>query len=170
MSGDSRLRVGDLLAALVDGGVDFLVVGGIAVQAHGHARTTKDLDVLVRRDPQNYERLAGVMDVIDAAPTALELTGFLTLDPRDPVDLARAGMLAVTTPAGRLDILNRATGADAFDAMRSRALMLELHGRAIPVVDLDDLIAMKRAAGREQDRRDIAALIEACGERRPPGA
>ncbi|MBJ7519171.1 MAG: nucleotidyl transferase AbiEii/AbiGii toxin family protein [Solirubrobacteraceae bacterium] len=169
MSSDARLSVGDLLTALIDGDVDFLVVGGIAVQAHGHARTTKDLDVLVRRDPQNYERLAAVMDVIHAAETAEELTGFLTLDPRDPVDLARAGMLAVSTPAGRIDILNRAAGADEFDAMRSRALMLDLQGRAVPVVDLDDLIAMKRAAGREQDRRDIAALIEAAGERPPPG-
>lgn len=160
MTSGSPPTPADLLTTLVDGGVDFLIVGGVAVQAHGHPRTTKDLDILVRRDPENYKRLAAVLDELGAAPTAEELTGFLTLDPRDPVGLARAGMLAVTTPAGRLDVLNRAKGADEFDALRSRAIDLDFRGRTVSAVGLDDLLSMKRAAGREQDRRDIAALTQ----------
>lgn len=130
MTTPQPLSAADLLVALVDGGVDFLVVGGVAVQAHGHPRTTKDLDVLVRRSPENYERLAGVLDHLGVDDTAQELTGFQTLD----------------------------SGAAEFDAMNARALVLPFRGREVRTVGLDDLLAMKRAAGREQDRRDIAAL------------
>lgn len=89
-----------------------------------------------------------------------------TRGPLDPVDLAGAGMLAVSTAAGRLDALNRAQGADEFDALSSRALRLQFRGREVLAVGLDDLIAMKRAAGREQDRRDIAALARVNDRRR----
>jgi hypothetical protein len=66
-----------------------------------------------------------------------------------------------STRAGRLDVLDLETMAGvpgSFDTLRSRALVVNLDGIEIPVAGLDDLIRMKRTAGRPQDLIDVGAL------------
>jgi predicted nucleotidyltransferase len=141
---DRRLRAGEILEALARGGVEFVVVGGIAVQAHGYIRSTRDVDIVSSPTPAAAGRLCQALSALGAEEVGRteHLTRF-------------------ETRAGRLDVidLEEAAGATrSFEEFRSRALVVNLDGVEIPVAGLDDLVRMKRAAGRPHDLADIGAL------------
>ena len=152
-----RLNARALFSVLDEHRVDYLVVGAFAVQAHGFRRGTVDLDIVPRPDLANLSRLGEALVAIGAGV-------FRTARPvnvADPHLLQRASLVPLMTDHGRLDILNVAStpGLTAdYGALRERALSIELDGVRLAVVGLDDLIRMKRAAGREQDLADIRAL------------
>jgi predicted nucleotidyltransferase len=154
---DRPLRAGDLLRALVAGGVEFVVVGGIAVQAHGYIRGTADVDVVPRPTLVNLSRLAEVLVALEAQP----IRPTARMNVSDPHLLRRAPLVPLLTQDGRLDLIDieHLPGAPrTFDELRARALVVNLDGAEIPVAGLDDLVRMKRAAGRPQDLMDIGAL------------
>lgn len=143
-----------MLATLHRHGVDYTVIGGVAVQVHGHRRTTKDLDVIASPDRQNLARLAAGLAALHARPRDVP-GGAPTAD-----HLAAAPVVSpLTTDHGELHILRDVPGAPAYADLRARALVIELDGIAVPCAGLDDLVAMKRASGRPADVRDIAALL-----------
>jgi hypothetical protein len=146
-----------ILLALAEHGVEFVVVGGVAVQAHGHGRSTRDLDVMPRPDLVNLSRLGESL----AALGARLLRADHPVDVTDPHLLKRAPILALVTAYGRLDLLNVALTQGAprsYDELRARALETKIDGRTVAVAGLDDLIRMKRTAGRDVDLEDIGAL------------
>jgi hypothetical protein len=147
----------EIFAALYRHGVDYVAIGGIAANAHGSRRLTLDVDIIPAPQESNYERLAAALDELGAPATAVD-SDFCDLDPRDSFDLARATILKLPTAAGDLDVLNGALGAAPYGDLRERAIEVEVRGTPVRVVSLDDLIAMKRAAGRPRDLRDIADL------------
>lgn len=140
-----------ILRALADHRVDFIVIGGLAVQAHGHTRTTQDLDLVPERSPANLERLR----------TALEQLGARRVGARraEPVRLPSSGIIELETDAGGVDVHLDPPGAASYEELRSRALRLNV-GTDVLVAGRDDLIAMKRASGRPIDRGDILALTD----------
>ena len=145
-----------ILRCLADHGVDYLLIGGLAVQAHGHVRTTQDADVLPAPERANLDRLASTLAELNARPS-----GGGTFPRRAVLDgaaIEAADVLALDTDAGAVDVHRAPPGATSFAAMRKRALELEVAGTRVAVVGLDDLIAMKRAAGRPLDRGDVIAL------------
>jgi uncharacterized nucleotidyltransferase DUF6036 len=147
----------EILLALTDHGVDFVVVGGVAVQAHGHMRSTLDLDVIPRPDVLNLSRLSEGL----AALEARLLRSDEPIDVGDPHVLRRAPLLPLLTRHGRLDLLNLASTAGApstYDELRGRAVEAEINGQTVAIAGLDDLIRMKRATGRDLDLDDIGAL------------
>ena len=157
------LRTGEILRALVEKRVDFVVVGGVAVQAHGYLRATADLDVVPRPTLLNLSRLAEALTELDAEGWRVRLPVAVT----DPQLLKAAPMIPLTTRDGRLDLLNIAHTAGApasYDDLRERALVVELDGLEIAIAGLDDLIRMKRAAGRPHDLTDIASLTRSDDE------
>lgn len=146
-----------ILELLARFGVEFVIVGGVAVQAHGYLRATGDLDVIPRPSVLNLARLAEALADLEAEVWQATRP----VDVTDPHLLLRAPMVPLVTRYGRLDLLNIAhtSGAPAsYDDLVSRALKVEIDGQELAVAGLDDLIRMKRAAGREQDLMDIAAL------------
>jgi predicted nucleotidyltransferase len=146
----------EMLRVLSSHGVDFVVIGGIAVQAHGYIRFTKDLDVIVRPTTLNATRLSEALMQLDAE---LRVDGALKLG--DPNQLRRAPLIPVMTRAGAMDIVNveHVAGAPrSYDSLREAALVIDLHGTLVAMAGLSDLIRMKRAAGRDQDLMDIEAL------------
>ena len=150
----AALDLSALLATLHRHGVDYTVIGGVAVQVHGHRRTTKDLDVIASPDRENLERLAAALGELNARPRDLP-GGSPTAE-----HLATAPIVPpLTTDHGELHILRGVRGAPDYADLRARALVIELDGVAVPCAGLDDLIAMKRASGRPSDERDIAALL-----------
>lgn len=152
------LHLGGLLATLHRHGVDYTVIGGVAVQVHGHRRTTKDLDVVARPDRDNLERLASALAELDARPR--DLPGGVP----DVQQLAAAPVVPpLTTACGELHILRDVPGAPGYADLRARALVVELDGLPVAFAGLDDLISMKRASGRPADERDIAALLAGAG-------
>lgn len=148
------LDLRQLLATLDRHAVDYTIIGGVAVQVHGHRRTTKDLDVIPAPDDDNLPRLAAALAELDARPRDIPGAPIPTTE-----QLASAAIVPpLTTRHGELHILHDVPGAPPYPDLRARALVIELDGIALAIAGLDDLIAMKRASGRPADIRDIAVL------------
>jgi hypothetical protein len=154
-----------LLAALDEGGVEFVVIGGMAATVHGSAHVTVDLDIVYRRTADNIARLAAAL-----APLTPYLRGAPPGLPfRFDADTIRRGLnFTLTTTAGDLDCLGHATGDGTYDALLPRSCVLPVYGRPCRFVDLETLIHLKRAAGRPKDLERIAELEALRGEK-PPG-
>jgi predicted nucleotidyltransferase len=153
----------EILRVLAAYRVDFVVIGGIAVQAHGYIRWTKDLDVIVKPTALNFSRLSEALRELEA-----ELRGSGTLKLTDPHQLRRAPLIPVMTTAGPLDVVSVQHVAGpprSYDGLRQAALVVELSGSEVAVAGLSDLIRMKRAAGREHDLADIEALTRRADDR-----
>ena len=148
------LAVGELLRALTYGGVDFVVIGGVAAVLHGSPRNTFDLDVIVARDPENLAALGVVLQRLDARLRGVEDVDFIA----DARSLRQAEILTLVTNAGALDVLAAPAGAPAYDALRERARVADVGGFEVRIASIADLIAMKRATGRPKDLDDIATL------------
>jgi hypothetical protein len=145
-----------IFATLAAHRVEYVVVGGIAVQVHGHVRMTNDVDLIPSPTPENLERLAAALTALEARvlnPGSEHLT-------IDAQMLPRATLWQLSTSHGDIDVLLAAPGAAPFPQLRERALVIALGDRPIPIAGRDDLIRMKRAAGRPVDLADIAALTE----------
>ena len=160
MDRETPLDAERILRALADHAVDYVIVGGLAVQAHGHVRTTVDIDVYPRPDPANLARLAGALKDLDAEVLNAGGEG-VTID---AAMLPRATLLQFATRHGAIDVLHDARGAPPYDQLRGRALEVRLGEMTLAIAGRDDLISMKRASARPVDLDDLAALTEPGGE------
>ena len=158
MSSLPDLQAAPLLRRLADAGVDFLVIGGVAVFFQGYARFTKDLDIVYATNAANLERLGEVLVALGA-----KLRGIAEDVPfvPDARTLKRTAILTLDTPLGGIDLLVDPDGADRYEAMRERSDVVDLDGVEFRIVSVEDLLSMKRAAGRPQDVADIDALLTA---------
>jgi predicted nucleotidyltransferase len=145
-----------LLRRLAEAGIDFLVIGGVAVAVQGYIRTTKDLDITYATNAANLERLGHLLVELGARLRGIDEDVPFVPDART---LRRTMLLALDTSAGALDLLVDPDGAASYEEMRSRADVVDVDGAEIRVVAIDDLLSMKRAAGRPQDIADIDALL-----------
>jgi hypothetical protein len=153
---DRAFDAEEILRVLTAHSVDFVVIGGVAVQGHGYIRGTHDIDIIVRPASLNLSRLSEALAGLEAE---LRVPGTLKLT--DPHQLRQAPHIPVITRAGPLDIVNveHVAGAPrSYDALKDAALIVELSGFDVAIAGLSDLIRMKRAAGRDQDLMDIEAL------------
>jgi predicted nucleotidyltransferase len=143
-----KFSPGALLRQLVDGNVDFVVIGGVAAVAHGSVTFTQDLDISYAPDEANLDRLGSVL--VAAGATLRGVTDDVPFIP-DGRTLRRTRVLTLDTPLGMIDLLAQADGSPVYEQLRGRAIETELAGVKVPVASLDDLIAMKKAAGRPKD-------------------
>lgn len=155
------LDVQRLFDALARHGVDYVVIGGVATQVHGHRRTTMDLDVTPNPDLENMRRLAAALQELEAQPVDPDLAqGEISV-----TDSERLAVAAIVPPLrtrhGQVHVLKEPKGGRDFRQLREAALAIEIDGIEVAIVSLDDLIRMKRAAGRPADLEDIAALTAA---------
>ncbi|MFN3650223.1 MAG: hypothetical protein ACK47B_11645 [Armatimonadota bacterium] len=144
-----------LLRVLVDGGVEFILVGGVAATVHGAVRLTEDLDIVYRRTPENLERLAaavgGLHPYLRGMPPGLPFT----LDVRT----LRHGLnFTLTTDLGALDLLGEITGGGGYESLFPTTHEITLYGLPCRVLSLPRLIEVKRAAGRPKDLEALAEL------------
>lgn len=144
-----------LLKRLVAHGVDFVVVGGIAMVGHGSARLTRDLDLAYATDPANLEALGRALVELGARLRGVDEEVPFVPDART---LRRTTILTLDSPDGRIDLLARPAGVPAYEQLRSRADRVTIDGIAVLIASLDDLEAMKRAAGRPIDRIDLEEI------------
>jgi predicted nucleotidyltransferase len=153
---DRPFEADEILRTLSEHGVDFVVIGGLAVQVHGYLRGTKDIDIVVRPSSLNLSRLSEALADLKAEPRAAA-----TITLTDPHQLRRAPLVPIMTKAGPLDLVNidHLAGAPAsYDSLRNSALTVELAAAEVAFAGLSDLIRMKRAVGRPHDLADIEAL------------
>jgi predicted nucleotidyltransferase len=156
-----------ILRALNEAETRYLIVGGIAVVAHGYVRYTADLDIVLQLEPENVLR----------AMHALEAIGYRPLVPVKGEDFANAALrrtwveeknmlvfqvMALDRPDTRLDIF--VEEPFSFTEEYQRAKWDEIAGIRVPILRYDELIRMKRAAGRPKDLADVAELELIFGE------
>ena len=151
-----------LLRALVGSGVDFILVGGLAARAHGAARSTQDVDVVYARSASNLERVQRALSehapYLRGAPPGLPF--------RWDAETLNAGLnFTLTTDLGAIDLLGDIPGGGGYDELLPFTVPLDLFGLPCRCLDLNTLIATKRAAGRPRDFEAIAEL-EALREER----
>jgi len=146
----------ELLRRLVSADVEFVVVGGLAVGAWGVVRGTKDVDIVVSSDPGNLKRLAEV--AVAAGGHVQQGEAMLGTPISIASALAGGEQVAIETELGRLDVIQGLDGVPGYDALRSRAKQTEILGVTVAVCALEDLKAMKRAAGRTRDLADLEDL------------
>jgi predicted nucleotidyltransferase len=144
-----------LLASLVSNGVDFVVIGGLAAVAHGSRRMTRDIDIVVRPENDNLTRLEATLAELKAVQLVAD-GGQQPITPADVATVALGTTLHTRSPAGMLDVVGAPIGAAPYPELRARSVMIRIGDVDVPVSGLDDLIAMKRAAGRPLDLQDIA--------------
>jgi predicted nucleotidyltransferase len=144
-----------LLKPLVETGVDFVVIGGIAVVLHGSGRITRDLDIVFAPDDANLEALGRVLTDVDARLRGVEEEVPFVPEGRT---LQGVQLLTLNTSHGWFDVHRSVDGAPPYEQLRRRAERMDVGGFSVLVAGVDDLIAMKRAAGRPVDLTDIEAL------------
>jgi hypothetical protein len=144
-----------LLKRLVAHGVDFVVVGGIAMVGHGSARVTQDLDVCYATDAGNLEALAAAMGDLGAKLRGVEED--VPFVP-DAGALRRTTILTLDTTDGPIDLLVRPAGSPDYQTLRAGAERATLDGVAVLIASLDDLERMKRASGRPKDQLDLEEI------------
>ncbi len=142
------LDAGRILERLTARGVDFVIIGGIALVLHGSASTTHDLDICFATDDANLSALGkALMDLNAKLRGVADDVPFVP----DGATLRRIEVLTLSTDAGNLDVLANPAGAPRYATLRRHAERLELDGFAILAASVEDLIAMKTAAGRPKD-------------------
>lgn len=143
-----------LLGVLVRNEVAFVVVGGVAVGAHGFARMTLDLDLVPDPEQGNLERLVTALSQMGAT-----IPSGARFDPaRHAMALRRGQNATLATDRGGLDIVQRLEGVPPYSRLREQAVATYVGEVAILVCSLGHLRAMKSVAGRPQDLADLARL------------
>jgi hypothetical protein len=136
-------------------GVRFVLIGGLGGRLHGSPTVTNDTDICYERSPDNLERLAAALRALKVTlrGTPADLPFRL-----DAPTLAAGDHFTFSTTAGNLDCLGTPAGTRGFDELDRRATAYEVEGLEVRVASIEDLIAMKRAAGRPKDLIEVEVL------------
>lgn len=156
MSGEPAFAPEQLVAALNGAGCFYVVVGGLAVGAHGVVRATRDMDIVCAPRPENMDRVADCLVALGARhPVEGTLSG---------TSLSRPASFKLHTRHGDVQVLNRLSGVPPFEELDAERILVRVSADALaPVCSLEHLRAMKRAAGRPRDLADLAELDELHG-------
>lgn len=145
----------EILALLRTGGVEFIVIGGVAAAARGAARATYDVDVVYRRTTENLNRIVETLEdhtpYPRGAPPGLP---FLW----DAKTLRQGLNFTLITDLGDLDLLGEIPGGQ-YDDLLPHSEEISVLGVQCHCLKLDKLIEVKRAAGRPKDFEAIAELL-----------
>jgi predicted nucleotidyltransferase len=154
LTGDS-LRLRELLERLVGAEIRFVLVGGLAVNAWGYLRATRDVDVVPDPDPVNLSRLdellrelGGKVEVGGRPLTSDAITTFLRTGDR----------ALVRTDLGQVDILQGLPQVPPYSKLEAEAVDVDVDGLNLRVCSLRHLLEMKRVSDRPRDRDDLEAL------------
>lgn len=166
---DSRLRgnegasmkLAELLQSLSEGQVQYVLVGGIAVQLHGYMRSTFDVDLVLAMDDGNLVRFIEVAKQFGLKPSIPVPIDSLRSAEQIDQWYREKGMLAFVlrepqTGGGVVDVLVRPEVP--FEKLMENAVAGQMSGLQVWIASIDDLLTMKRIAGRPKDRLDIEAL------------
>ena len=144
-----------VIASLAGEGVDYVIIGGLALVAHGSSRVTVDLDLCYSRTPENIARLARAL-----RPLSPRLRDF---PPELPFfwddQTLRTGLnFTLTSDAGDVDLLGEVAGVGSYAEALARSVSVSLYGFPVAILSLDALESAKRAAGRAKDLLDLGEI------------
>lgn len=141
----------DLLKRITEAKVDFILVGGYAVNFHGYGRATGDIDLLVRPDNPNFAKLFDVLEEMGFNKDDLAI-----LRKRD---YTKVSAFHFWEPPLRVDVLSHISGVKYEDAALGKQFG-NFEGLKVPFLHINHLIAAKTATGRPQDKADVEILQE----------
>lgn len=144
-----------ILQTLARHKVQFVLIGGQAAIAHGSPSVTFDLDICYQRSPQNFERLASALKERNARLREVEDDLLFILDPKT---IEMGDHFTFETDAGSFDCLGTLSGVNGYEELATAASPVDFDGLRVLVASLDDLIRMKRAAGRPKDLIEVEVL------------
>jgi hypothetical protein len=137
----------DILRALADENVRFILVGAYALAAHGYPRATMDIDIWVMPSPDNADAVLRALHTFGAPIYNLTKE-----------DLEKDGTIfQIGVAPRRIDIITALTGLKFEDAYRN-SVLVNIDGIEIHIPSIGDLIINKRATGRTKDLADAEAL------------
>jgi hypothetical protein len=148
-------RLDGIVQLLHRGGIKSILIGGIAAAAHGSPRVTQDVEVVYDRSVENLRRIAETLAAahpyLRGAPPGLPF--------RLDVATLNSGLnFTLTTDLGPLDLLGEVAGGGRYEDLSAHCVEAEVFGVQCKVLDLDTLIATKKAAGRPKDYEAVAEL------------
>ena len=144
----------DLLKALNDEGVKFVVVGGFAMMIYGASAVTYDLDLAIALDDENGAALVRALEPFHPFPPQFGSAENFVWDNRSLV----GPVMSLVTSAGHIDILRTLPEVDHFDGLYERSVVRRIGGIDLQIASVDDLILMKQAASRPKDQEHIHQL------------
>lgn len=146
----------DAIETLLEHKVRFVLIGGIAARLQGSTSITEDVDVCYARDDRNLERMAGALRSLHARLRGAPKDVPFQLDEKT---LKMGDSFTFLTDAGSLDILGHPSGVPGgYEELERAADLIQLAGLQVKVASIDDLIRMKRAAGRPKDLIEVEVL------------
>ena len=146
-----------LVRVLAEHGVEYVMVGALAARLQGFPRMTADLDITPSEAPENLERLASALRVLDARVFTDGIPEGLTFD-CSARTLANGRLWNLVTDSGRLDVVFVPAGTDGYPDLRASAVTFEAFGVRLEVAVLQDILRSKEASDRPQDRQDVAVI------------
>jgi predicted nucleotidyltransferase len=149
------IRLRGLLARLVEADVRFVLVGGLAVNAWGYLRATRDVDFVPDPDPENLVRLNALLRDLGGK---VDVDGKLLDGSAISTFLRTGDRTLVATELGQVDVLQGLPQVPPFAVLEEKAKDVDLDGLVVRVCSLEHLIQMKRSSERARDREDLAAL------------
>jgi predicted nucleotidyltransferase len=155
------MNVEAAIQALVDAGVEFVIIGGWSAILNGSVYATNDLDICFARNSENLRRLARALAPYH--PRLRDLPKGLPFV-WDQATLRNGTVFTLDTDLGKIDLLAEVAGLGTFDEMTAGSIVAEAFGRQVRTLDLKSLIKAKRAAGRDKDLMvlpELESLLEA---------
>ena len=147
--------------ALVDGGVDFVIIGGWSAILHGSSSVTNDLDICYSRSSDNLKRV--VVALTSFHPRLRDMPQNLPFV-WDQATLRNAAIFTLSTDLGAIDLLAEVGGVGGFEEVKANSVLVRAFERDVWTLDLPALIRAKRAAGRAKDLQvlpELEGLLEA---------
>lgn len=158
-------RPAEILTALEQHQVEYVVIGAIAALAHGAPYGTRDIDITPKTDRANLQRLSKALTDLDARIRIVDDEEAPTLQfAHDAAFLEHQAILNVATRAGNLDICLVPAGTSGYTDLRRDAVRIEILGQRPRVASLADVIRSKEAANRPKDQVTLPLLREMLGQ------
>ncbi len=147
-----------IIETLLEGGVEFVIIGGVAAIAHGVQRTTRDVDVLIEPSEENRRRAISALVGLGAEEFLPATKRWVAVSERADPDWLLREPRFFDSVAGAIDICNAIEGVPEWAVAHPHSIEVEAFGKRFLVLDKDTLIRSKLAAGRDKDRADVTEL------------
>jgi len=146
----------EVLLGLLEAGVDFILVGGLAAVIQGAPVTTMDVDIVHRQSAGNIERLLSFLKSVEAVFRRLDDK---QIEPKER-DLSGKGHLLLVTRVGPLDVLAVIEGGRSYDDLLQHTVDIDFRGHTLRVLDLETLIELKKGSTDPKDKQRLPVLKE----------
>ena len=152
----TSVNLGAILEGLIEAGIDFILVGGLAAVVQGAPVTTMDVDIVHNQSPENIAKLLSFLKSIDAFHRRPDDK---VIEPKEG-DISGMGHALFTTQLGPLDILAVIEEGRAYGDLLEHTVEIEFRNHTIRVLDLKMLIQLKRNSTDPKDRQRLPVLEE----------